>query len=241
LLDYYIEVFNKYDFFDKQEFLKYYPVFVLIRLLQVFGAYGYRGLYEKKAYFVQSIYPGIENLKWIKKQPVISNEFPYLCELIDKLDEIKSKFKTSAETKKGLVVSITSFSYRNGIPDDWSGNGGGFVFDCRALHNPGRYEEYKLFTGKDKKVIDFLEGEPEVEDFIQNITNIVTASVKKYKEREFTHLAVNFGCTGGRHRSVYSAERLFKYLKLNFDVNLRLNHRELNIEVSDDKVDVQKE
>ena len=229
LLDYYIEVFNKYDFFNKKEFLEYYPAFVLIRLLQVFGAYGYRGLFEKKVHFIHSIYPGIENLQWARRQPLIKHEYPYLSEIFDKLDEIKTKYKLP-ETTKGLTVSITSFSYRNGIPDDWSGNGGGFVFDCRALHNPGRYENYKLLTGMDREVEEFLKNESEAEDFIQKVLDIVNTSIRKYQSRSFNHLAVNFGCTGGRHRSVYCAERLYQYLKLNFDVNLRLLHRELDIE-----------
>jgi aminoglycoside/choline kinase family phosphotransferase len=238
VLDYYLEVFSKYDFFNKEEFLKFYPAFVLIRLLQAFGAYGYRGIFEKKAFFVQSINPAIDSLKWVINQEIIKQNFPYLCEVIRGFDSIRNKFEHHAATED-LTVTITSFSYRNGIPDDWSGNGGGYVFDCRTLHNPGMYEEYKLYTGRDKAVIDFIENEPDTAEFVHHITSIIGSTVKKYQKRNFNHLSISFGCTGGRHRSVYCAERLYQYLKMNFEVNLRLLHRELNIRERYDKNDVQ--
>lgn len=237
ILEYYLEVFSKYDFFKKEEFLKYYPAFVLIRLLQAFGAYGYRGIFEKKAFFVQSINPAIDSLVWVSEQEVIKANFPYLCEIIGSIEDIRHKFEHPIATED-LTISITSFSYRNGIPDDWSGNGGGYVFDCRTLHNPGMYEEYKLFTGKDKEVINFLEQEPETDEFLSHIFAMISGTIQKYQKRKFNHLSVNFGCTGGRHRSVYCAEKLYRHLKMNFDVNLRLLHRELNIRESYDKNNV---
>jgi aminoglycoside/choline kinase family phosphotransferase len=238
VLDYYLEVFNKYDIFNKEEFLKYYPAFVLIRLLQAFGAYGYRGIFEKKAFFVQSINPAIESLNWVANQDVVRSNFPYLCEIIAGIDNIRHKFEHHA-TAEDLTISITSFSYRNGIPDDWSGNGGGYVFDCRTLHNPGMYDEYKLFTGRDKEVVGFIENETDTKEFVDHITSMIGATVKKYQKRNFNHLSVSFGCTGGRHRSVYCAEKIYQFLKMNFEVNLRLLHRELNIRERYDKNDVQ--
>ncbi len=234
LINYYIEVFSQFPIFNKEIFLKYFPAFVLIRLLQAFGAYGYRGIFEKKVFFVQSIVPGLKNLAWVQKQKSIKDNFPYLGKVMEEMQKLNSKFSVPDFPDK-LTVTIQSFSYRKGIPEDWSGNGGGYVFDCRSLHNPGRYEEYKLFTGMDKEIVDFLEKEEEVGEFISNIKNIIGAAVKKYASRNFTHLAVNFGCTGGRHRSVYSAGQIFNYLKMNFDVNLRLIHRELSITLNENK------
>jgi aminoglycoside/choline kinase family phosphotransferase len=238
LLNYYIEVFEPYDFFDKGEFLKYYPAFVLIRQLQAFGAYGYRGIFEKKAYFVQSIRHATDNLDWISGQDIISGKFPYLCHILDMIKTNKSTLDLP-DLENGLTVTITSFSYRNGIPEDWSGNGGGFVFDCRSFHNPGRYEDLKLFTGRDTEIIEFLVKEGEAEIFLNSVKEILQRVVTKYQKRKFRHLSVSFGCTGGRHRSVYSAEQIFHYLKMNFDVSLRLIHRELNIREYYDKDDVQ--
>ncbi|MBN2485211.1 MAG: phosphotransferase [Bacteroidales bacterium] len=239
ILDYYLEVFSHYAFFKPGEFLTYYPAFVLIRLLQAFGAYGYRGIFEKKAFFVQSINPAIDSLIWAAGQETIMSNFPYLCRLIESIEKIRHKFE-QPDINNDLTVSITSFSYRNGIPDDWSGNGGGYVFDCRVLHNPGIYEEYKLSTGKDKEVADFIEKEAETADFINHIESIIGATVKKYQQRGFSHLSVSFGCTGGRHRSVFCAETIYRYLKTNFEVNLRLYHRELNLRERYDKTHVPK-
>jgi aminoglycoside/choline kinase family phosphotransferase len=234
LLQYYVDVFSQFDFFNKEEFLKYFPAFVLIRQLQAYGAYGYRGIFEKKAYFVQSINYALPILKWIENQDIIKDNFSYLCEIMNSIHQIKSKFEIP-EQSSSLTVTITSFSYRKGYPDDWSGNGGGFVFDCRSLHNPGRYEKYKLFTGKDPEIKQFLEKEGEVDVFLQNIKDIISRTIQKYLKRNFNHLSVSFGCTGGRHRSVYSAEQIFLFLKMNFDINLRLIHRELEIQEHHDK------
>lgn len=228
ILDYYLEVFGQHSFFKREEFLFYYPAFVLIRLLQAFGAYGYRGIFEKKAFFVQSINPAIDNLQWVAAQEIIQDRFPYICSIIESIASIRDRFHHPKEVEK-LTISITSFSYRKGIPDDWSGNGGGYVFDCRNLNNPGMHEEYKLLTGRDHEVKRFLEEERETSEFLSSVSSIIDATIRKYQQRNFNHLAVNFGCTGGRHRSVYCAERLFLHLKMNFDVHLRLFHRELNI------------
>lgn len=240
ILDYYVEVFSKHEFFDKAIFLKYYPAFSFIRVLQAFGAYGYRGLFEKKAFFVNSILKGLKNLESITKDKLLQHEFPYLCSLVNTMQQLESRF-TVPESEGKLTVHITSFSYKKGYPEDWSGNGGGFVFDCRALPNPGRYEEYRASTGRDENVIAFLEKELEVKEFVDNAFDTVDKSVQKYIERGFTNLSVSFGCTGGQHRSVYSAEQLFSHLKMNFDVNIRLTHREQNMEEFYGKDHVQKD
>jgi aminoglycoside/choline kinase family phosphotransferase len=240
ILNYYIEVYSKYDFFDKEVFLKYYPAYALIRILQAFGAYGYRGLFEKKAFFVQSISSGLKNILELSNQTTISERFPYLCELVKEMQSLGSKFDVQ-KTEQGLTITVASFSYMNGLPDDWSGNGGGYVFDCRALNNPGRHEEYKALTGRDAEVISFLNKDADVKEFIARTQKLVEKSVKKYIERGFKHLSVAYGCTGGQHRSVYAADQLIAYLKLNFDVHLRLFHREQKIEEFYDKNNVQKE
>lgn len=240
LLNHYLDVFDKYEFFSRENFLKYYPAFILVRLFQAFGAYGYRGLYEKKVIFAQSIVKGLENLKWLSSQPEINTRFPYLCEVIDSMQLLREKYY-HPEFEEGLTISITSFSYKKGLPDDWSGNGGGFIFDCRALPNPGRFEQYRSSTGRDSAVIKFFSEKQEMAEFINKTSSIISDSIHNYLERGFKHLSVSFGCTGGQHRSVFSAEQIFRNLKLNFDVNIRLLHRELNIRDKHVKVNVQKE
>jgi len=128
-----------------------------------------------------------------------------------------------------LTLTINSFSFKRALPEDNSGNGGGFIFDCRSIHNPGRYEEYKKFTGQDKEVIEFFENENEMPEFLSHVFAIIDQSVNKYIKREFKNLMVSFGCTGGQHRSVYCAENLAKHLKTNFDINIIVHHIEQEI------------
>ncbi len=154
-------------------------------------------------------------------------EYPYLCNVLRQLVNLK---QFSEEIKKHtLEVMVMSFAYKKGIPDDTSGNGGGFVFDCRAINNPGKYERYHHFTGLDEPVITFLEEEGEITSFLENVYKIVDPSVQRYIDRGFTHLMICFGCTGGQHRSVYGAERLASYLADRFDITVELIHRELKI------------
>lgn len=228
LLDFYIDNLQQYKQIDATKFKEEYYAYVLIRIMQAMGAYGFRGFYEKKAHFLQSIPYALQNLKWILQNVNLPIETPHLINVFESLlvSEKLKRFKTKKRRKSKLAVSVNSFSYKHGIPDDNSGNGGGFVFDCRAIHNPGRYEEYKQVTGKDKPVIDFFEKESDMHEFLNNVFALVDMSVETYEERNFTNLMVNFGCTGGQHRSVYCAEQLSKHLREKYSVQLSLWHRE---------------
>jgi hypothetical protein len=214
---------------DRKKFVEYYYGYVLIRCIQVFGTYGFRGLYERKEYFIKSIPFAIRNVKWILENIGLPIELPEMQRVLERILVTKrfepfDKIKASSSL---LTVTINSFSYKqSGIPDDNSGNGGGFVFDCRFVHNPGRYEPYKKLTGRDEPVINFLKHHSNMTDYLGNIFRIVDAAVENYIERSFTHLAVNFGCTGGQHRSVYAADQLAKHLKEKYGINIELTHIE---------------
>lgn len=202
---------------------------VLFRLLQVLGAYGFRGLFERKAIFLEVIPLAVASLGKIVKQlqSLMPGFLPYLSELLLKVAAMP---RFAAElSSSGLIVTVMSFSYKKGIPEDLTGNGGGFVFDCRAMHNPGRYNEYKQLTGRDKPVIDFLEERGEMAKFLENCYSLVDASVERYIQRGFANLAVNFGCTGGQHRSVYGAEHLARHISEKYGVAVKLIHREQSI------------
>jgi aminoglycoside/choline kinase family phosphotransferase len=224
LLNFYISNLKEYAKVNDKEFVEYYYGFVLIRTLQVLGAYGYRGYFERKPHFVESIEYAVVNLKWFVENVNIPVDTPELTKCLNEIIR-KDRFKQKRKSSNLLTVEINSFSFKKEIPEDKSGNGGGFIFDCRALPNPGRYEEYKKLTGKDKPVIDFLKKEPEVLKFLNNVYEIVDQSVDNYIERGFGHLMVNFGCTGGQHRSVYSAENLYAHLKSKYEISLKLSHK----------------
>jgi aminoglycoside/choline kinase family phosphotransferase len=226
LYNFYLGELKKYVDFAPNEFDEYYKGFVLIRIMQAMGAYGFRGFYEKKEHFLKSIPFALQNLKAVLGKLNLPVRIP---ELLNVLSEVSDSafLKEIGKTEKGLTVVITSFSYKKGIPADDSGNGGGFVFDCRALNNPGRYEEYKNLTGKDEKVKGFIESNPEMETFLAAVESLVSQSVNNYIERGFSHLSINFGCTGGQHRSVYAAEKIAGYLKAKSGVNVIIRHREL--------------
>jgi RNase adaptor protein for sRNA GlmZ degradation len=202
---------------------------VLIRLLQVLGAYGFRGLFERKAHFLTSIPLALNNLKWFLSNKNSGITLPEFDRLLSEIvsDETIARFETVKATEETeLVVHISSFSYRKGIPGDISGNGGGFVFDCRGLHNPGRYDEYKKLTGRDRSVQEFLEQKSKMTDFLNSIYSIVDISVEDYIKRGFKDLQVSFGCTGGQHRSVFAADSLARHLRNKFKVKVELNHVE---------------
>lgn len=127
-----------------------------------------------------------------------------------------------------LNIDIHSFSYKKGgIPKDDSGNGGGFAFDCRGILNPGRIEEYKIQTGKDAPVQDFLETQTDMTKFLEHIHNVISITIDNYLDRGFENLQINFGCTGGQHRSVYAAEKTANFIKEKYPETLvSLNHDE---------------
>ena len=229
LLQTYLTSLRRYRPVDEQAFLQRLRHFVLFRTLQVLGAYGFRGYFERKAHFLQSIPFAIGNLEQLLRTPL--PEYPYLNEILSALVEkqrSQQSLQPATPPYSGLTVDITSFSYRKGIPEDLSGNGGGFVFDCRAIHNPGRYEAYKALTGMDEPVIRFLEEDGEILTFLQHVYALADASVSRYLKRGFTHLCISFGCTGGQHRSVYAAQRLAEHLHQTFGVRIILTHREQN-------------
>lgn len=226
LLDEYLDALRPYHAIDKEQFLTTLCHFVLFRTLQVLGAYGFRGYFEKKAHFIQSVPYAIENLRQLLGTDF--PEYPYLCLMLRKLTELPQF--ASIRNRRKLTVRVMSFSYKKGIPEDPSGNGGGYVFDCRAVHNPGKYEQYKQLTGRDKPVIDFLEQDGEILQFLEHVDALADAHVQRFLERGFTNLSICFGCTGGQHRSVYSAEHVAHHLNEKFGVRIRLIHREQHIE-----------
>ena len=226
LFDFYLEELRTSVSVDPATFKQYFNGFVLIRIMQAMGAYGFRGFYEKKEHFLKSIPYALNNLSYLLPRLNLPVRIPELLNVIENLCR-SSQLKEVGRVHQVLAVTVTSFSYRRGIPSDTSGNGGGFVFDCRAVENPGLRDEFKDLTGKDEQVEKFIESETEMEEFLIPVKQLVSQTVKKYLERGYTHLSVNFGCTGGQHRSVYAAEKLSEYLKNNFPVEVVLSHREL--------------
>lgn len=217
---------------DRTRFVSQYNGYVLIRLLQVLGAYGFRGLFERKAHFLTSIPLALRNLRWFLQHHsvgIVLPEFERLLSLVVE-DAVIQRFEPLRATPETpLLIRIFSFAYKNGVPEDTTGNGGGFVFDCRGIHNPGRYEAYKTLTGRDKAVQDFLEQQTQMQVFLNGIYNIVDITVEEYLRRGFAHLQICFGCTGGQHRSVYAADALTRYLHNKYGVKIWLHHREQGI------------
>ncbi len=240
LIEVYVKEVKKLDTgFDEYEFREELPMFVLFRNLQTLGAYGFRGWMERKPHFLQSVAYGVDNFARLMQNEQLAERFPLLRILAEKLQVRYGDKAVKAESEKHshkihavdnpLTVRVASFSFKKGIPDDPSGNGGGFVFDCRASHNPGRYEPYKKLTGRDTPVIKFLEEDGEIKPFLEECVRLVDSSVERYLQRGFTDLAVNFGCTGGQHRSVYSAELMARHLNGKYGVKVILTHREQDI------------
>lgn len=227
LLDEYLDSLHKYHNIDRSQFLATLRHFVLFRTLQVLGAYGFRGYFEKKPHFMQSVPFALANLRQLLEKPY--TEYPYLNDLLNRLVNLKQF--TDELGKRRLTVKVLSFAYKKGIPNDASGNGGGFVFDCRAINNPGKYERFKPFTGLDTNVIEFLEEDGEVLWFLKSCYDLVDASVARYIERGFTNLMVAYGCTGGQHRSVYCAQHTAEHIASKFsNVKVELVHREQDLE-----------
>ena len=232
LIQFYKEELKPFVNPDEVKFDLYQPYFVYLRLLQVLGAYGFRGLIQKKSHFIESIPFALKELKtWNQKHPL--TDYPELQNVISQLPTLNYPTTLNSQLStlnSQLTVTINSFSFRKGYPNDFSGNGGGFVFDCRALPNPGREPEFKTKTGRDWEVIDYLMAKPPVHVFLDHVKGIVSQSVENYMERHFSHLMVSFGCTGGQHRSVFFAQTIYEWLKTAYpDINLKLNHIERKI------------
>lgn len=258
--EYYYSLKNYTEVPSVRHFVERLSQFVLFRMLQVLGAYGFRGYFERKKYFLDSIPPAMENLRDLLKIGPQAFPYPYLMEILERLTQLpqfapaevsapvrRDGFRTSDSNiyeahpqdgpatfskydgKGPLVVRVFSFSYRKGIPEDSSGNGGGYVFDCRSTHNPGRYEPYKKFTGLDEPVIRFLEDDGEILTFLAHVYDLADHHVQRYIQRGFTSLMFSFGCTGGQHRSVYCAQHLAEHLHEKFGIEVHITHREQGI------------
>lgn len=225
LITEYIAALRKYKPVDESYFNDQLRHFVLFRTLQVLGAYGFRGYFEKKPHFLQSVPYAIDNLRHLLDEEF--PEYPYLSSLLRQLTNMN---EFSERTKHKLTVRVFSFAYKKGIPNDNTGNGGGYVFDCRAINNPGKYDRYKPYTGLDERVIRFLEDDGEITHFLEHCYSLVDATVQRYLERGFTSLMIAYGCTGGQHRSVYSAQHTAEHIARKFNCRVILNHREQNIE-----------
>lgn len=226
LLQDYLDCLSEEIMVDRSRFIAYYYGFVYMRTLQALGAYGFRGTVEHKAGFRQSIPLAQRNLKWLSEHVKLPIEIPEVDLVLQRIMGSKQWGGDEITMPQKLTVNLMSFSYKKSIPQDTTEHGGGFIFDCRALPNPGRYPEYNAYTGKDTPVIRFFADKPEMEAFLEHVETLVSYSVKTYLERDFKHLFVAFGCTGGQHRSVYCAEQLAKRLLQKFDIEIALTHRE---------------
>jgi len=227
LFDYYKQGLSKYIQFDDMQLSQDYSKLVLVRLLQVLGAYGLRGIIEKRTHFISSIPQGLTNVStWLSMYTL--EKYPVLHQALVNLtsSDMMEKYKQrQANSETPLKVLVQSFSYKKGgIPTDASGNGGGFVFDCRGVLNPGRFEPYKKLTGRDQPVIDFLESETRIAEFLQAAQEAVSISVDDYLDRGFENLMISFGCTGGQHRSVYCADAMAKFLQEKYNLTAEVCH-----------------
>ncbi|WP_368044336.1 RNase adapter RapZ [uncultured Duncaniella sp.] len=231
LIEVYADEARRYDDVDAEMLKQQVRSMALIRTLQVMGAYGLRGRFERKPHFLQSIPLALGNLRSLLDEGI--GDYPYLNEMLPRLIEAGKGIGVSDDGFEGLTVRVSSFSFKKGIPEDPSGNGGGYVFDCRAMDNPGRYEEYRSLTGLDREVIEFLEAKGEIGRFLDSCHSLVDAAVGNYLNRGFNSLMVSYGCTGGQHRSVYSAQHTAEHIKERFpQVRVLLCHREQGIEVT---------
>lgn len=224
MIDAYLSSLSKYCSVEREVFMKRLQCFRIFRLLQNLGTYGYRGIFERKKKFMESIPAALAQLCALLAE--VSETFPVLNELMAKVLQLP---RFAPQEKGQLIVDVFSFSYHRGIPEDYSGNGGGFVFDCRAVHNPGRYNEYKKLNGMDAPVIEFLESNSTISAFLENVYGLVDEMVANYLERGFSHIQICFGCTGGQHRSVYSAEHTAWHLAQKFGVKVNVNHKMQNV------------
>jgi aminoglycoside/choline kinase family phosphotransferase len=226
LLDHYLDRLAGFIKLDRTAFMQHFYPYVYIRIMQALGAYGFRGFYERKAHFLQSVPYALKNLRWLLhhvRPPV------FLPALMDAFKGMlaSEKLQGLATDADNLVVRIFSFSFHQGLPKDETGNGGGFIFDGRSLPNPGREERFKTLTGKDIPVIDYLNQQESVHQFLASVLSLVDSSINNYQQRGFKNLMVSFGCTGGQHRSVFLAEQLAKRLRNRNGVEVAVRHLEL--------------
>jgi aminoglycoside/choline kinase family phosphotransferase len=226
LLDHYLDTVAGLIKLEREEFMRHYYAYVYIRIMQALGAYGFRGFYERKAHFLQSVPYALTNLRWLQHHVNLPIALPTLMDAFNSMLG-SEKLQSLAFGAQTLIVQIFSFSFHRGWPKDESGHGGGFVFDGRSLPNPGREERFKALTGKDAAVIDYLNQQESVHQFLASVLSLVDASVSEYQRRGFKSLMVSFGCTGGKHRSVYLAEQLAKRLRAKNGVEVVVRHREL--------------
>ena len=226
LLDHYLGTLGQFIKPDRDGFLHYYYSYVYVRILQALGAYGFRGFYERKVHFLESVPYAMKNVRWLLHNVTLPVELPTLLEAFNSMLG-SEKLRNLASDADRLVVRVFSFSFHRGWPKDETGNGGGFVFDGRSLPNPGREERFKTLTGNDAPVIEYLNQQDSVHQFLANVLSLVDASVREYQRRGFKNLMVAFGCTGGQHRSVYLAEQLAKRLRGQNGVEVVVRHREL--------------
>jgi aminoglycoside/choline kinase family phosphotransferase len=226
LLDHYLDVLARFIKLEREVFMQYYNAYVYVRIMQALGAYGFRGFYERKAHFLQSVPYALKNLRWLLHNVTLPIALPTLMDAFNSMLG-SEKLRSLASDAEDLTVRIFSFSFHRGWPKDETGNGGGFVFDGRNLPNPGREERFKALTGKDAPVIDYLNQQESVHQFLASVLSLVDASVSEYQRRGFKNLMVSFGCTGGQHRSVYLAEQLAKRLRGRNGVEVVVRHREL--------------
>ena len=226
LLDYYLDCLGSFIDFKREAFMEHYYAYVYVRILQALGAYGFRGFYERKAHFLQSVPYALKNLRWLAQAVKLPIALPALMDALQAMSA-SEKLQGLASSAEGLTVRIFSFSFHRPMPTDEAGHGGGFVFDARSLPNPGREEQFKTLTGKDATVIEYLNREASVHQYLANVLSLVDASVSEYRRRGFKNLMVSFGCTGGQHRSVYLAEQLAKHLRGTSGVEVAVRHIEL--------------
>ena len=226
LLDHYLDCLADSVGLKRDAFMEYYYAFVYVRILQALGAYGFRGFYERKPHFLESVPYALKNLRWLAEHVRLPIALPALLDALERMSS-SEKLQQSAAPSTGLTVRIFSFSFHHSMPADESGNGGGFVFDARCLPNPGREEQFRSLTGRDAPVIEYLDRQENVHQFLSHAISLIDASVANYRQRGFSSLMVSFGCTGGQHRSVFLAEQLAKHLLGVNGIEVVVRHIEL--------------
>ncbi len=221
----YLEALQEHLPKKEGDFDRYFPGFVLMRILQAMGAYGFRGFYERKSHFLQSVPYAVRNLEWLLSNTAFPVAMPELLAALQRVVR-STRLREIAAVPMPLTVRVVSFSYKKGLPVDDSGHGGGFVLDCRSLPNPGREERFVHLTGEDRDTIDWLEKQEDVHAFLIRVRDMISQVVQVYQQRNFTYLSVAFGCTGGQHRSVYCASSLARALGRIPGVKVELDHRD---------------